>query len=199
MGKLIARLKFLVDWAGTVFLLIGWLGWTAVISGLLTTAVGVIWAIIIGVPKPIVIMAGYCTIAGTVVLAMAPLAFQAFSRMAAANVSQDATAPRKPNAAVWHHLPKFTLYQAACLLADITPASELNFYTLEGDALAWQDALSAEMQSGQISYIATRSDVKMFEVGQGDFWRPGQDTEIDREELKRFAERHGIRPRFLFP
>jgi hypothetical protein len=57
------------------------------------------------------------------------------------------------------------------------------------------------MQSGQIDYIASRSDVKSFEVEERgrDFWRPGLDTEVTRAELQRFAERHDIRPRFLFP
>jgi hypothetical protein len=111
--KLIARLKALVDWAGTAFTLIGWFSGTAWITGIGVAVGGAIWAIIIGVPEPIAIMAGYCTLAGGVVLSLSPLAYRAFSRMAAAPIPQASAVPQKPNAAVWQHVPKFTLYQAA--------------------------------------------------------------------------------------
>ena len=105
MRKLITRLKSLVDWAGTAFTLIGWFGGTAWITGI-GIAVGVaIWAVVRGVPVPIAIMAGYCTLAGGVVLAMAPVAYRAFSRIAAAPVPHDAAIPQKPNADVWPLVP----------------------------------------------------------------------------------------------
>jgi hypothetical protein len=99
--KLITWLKALVDWAGTAFTLIGWFGGSAWITGIGIAVGGAIWAVVKGVPAPIAIMAGYCTVAGGVVLAMAPVVYRAFSRIAAAPVPHDAAIPQKPNADVW--------------------------------------------------------------------------------------------------
>jgi hypothetical protein len=190
--KLIAIVKSLVDWTGTVSLVIGWLGWTAATTGIFAAVGGAIWAVVVGVPAPIAIMAGYCTIAGTVCLALSPLAYRAFSRIASAPVPHDTAVPQKPSAAAWQHLPKFTLVQAACLLADVTPV----FGRIpEGDAEAWFETLRAEIQSKQITYIRSIYDKKYtFEDG----YHPQYHTEISRAEFQRFAERHNIRPRFLF-
>jgi hypothetical protein len=68
--KLIAIVKSLVDWAGTVWTVIGLLGLTAAITGI----GGAIGAAIIGVPTPIAIMAGYCTVVGGVYLTVLPAA-----------------------------------------------------------------------------------------------------------------------------
>jgi hypothetical protein len=67
---------------------------------------------------------------------------------------------------------------------------------MEGNAEAWYETLRAEIQSKQIAYIRTIHDAHYtFKNG----YHPHAGTEITREELQRFAERHDIRPRFLFP
>jgi hypothetical protein len=189
--KLIASLKTVVDWTGTVFVVIGWLGWTAAITGIFAAVGGAIWAVVVGVPAPIAIMASYCTLAGGVCLALSPLAYRAFSQMATSPAPHDAAVPQKPSAATWQHVPKFTLGQAACLLADVTPVLRIP----EGDAEAWFETLRAEIQSKQITYIRSIHD-KNYAFSDG--YHPHQHTEISRIEFQRFAERHGIRPRFLF-
>jgi hypothetical protein len=186
--KVIASVKSLVDWVGTVWTLVGLLGLTAAITGI----GGAIWAFVVGVPTPIAIMAGYCTLAGGVCLALSPLAYRAFSRMATFPAPHDAAVPQKPSAATWQHVPKFTLGQAACLLADVTPVLKIP----EGDAEAWFETLRAEIQSKQITYIRSSFD-KNYTFKDG--YHPQQHTEISRAEFQRFAERHNIRPRFLFP
>jgi hypothetical protein len=187
LRKLIAIVKSFVDWTQTVWAVVGLLGLTAAITGI----GGAIWAIIIGVPKPIAIMAGYCTIVGGVFLTVFPLAYRAFSRITTSPVP--AAVPQKPNAATWKHVPKFNLSQAACLLADITPV----WYIPEGsDAHAWFHTLRAEIQSKKIPYISSIHDTQhTLEDG----YHPYEGTEISRCELQRFAERHSLRPRFLFP
>jgi len=191
--KLLAWLKSLVDWAGTAFTLIGWFGGSAWITGIGIAVGGAIWAVVRGVPVPIAIMAGYCTLAGGVVLAMAPLAYRALSRIAAAPVHQDGAPTRKPNPDAWQHLPKYTLQQAACLLADVVPPS---VGIPEGDPAAWFATLAAEIQSKKVNYIPESLDYVNI---PGGFLPPAEIAEISREELQRFAERHRIRPRFLFP
>jgi hypothetical protein len=139
-------------------------------------------------------MAGYCTIAGGVALTMSPLAYKALSRMATAPVPKDASAPQKPNAAVWQHVPQFNLYQAACLLAEVTPS--YNSWKMGGDAQAWFETLIAESRAKEMTHIPTIHDKKhTFSDG----YHPTQETAISRTELQRFAQRHGIRPGFLFP
>jgi hypothetical protein len=187
--KLIAIVKSLVDWAGTGWTVIGLLGLTAAITGI----GGAIWAAIIGVPTPIAIMAGYCTIVGGVYLTVLPLAYRAFSRIATSPAPHDAAVPQKPSAATWQHVPQFTLYQAACLLAEVTPVLGRS---LEGDAEAWFVTLCAEIRSKKLPYIRSIHD---HQYSFKDGYHPHRDTEISRAEFQRFAERHGIRPRFLFP
>jgi hypothetical protein len=190
--KVIGIVKSLVDWTGTAITVIGWLGLTAIITGFGTAVGGAIWAVIIGVPTPIAIMAGYCTLAGGICLALSPLAYRALSRIATSPVPPDTAAPEKPNAATWQHVPKFALYQAACLLADIIPV----FRIPKGDAEAWYDTFRAEIRSKEIAYIPSIHDSRKT---YPDGYHPDGNTEITRAEFQRFAERHDIRPRFLFP
>lgn len=192
--KLIAIGKSLIDWAGTAITVVGWLGWTPAVIGIFAAVGGAVWAVVRGVPVPIAIMAGYCTIAGAAVLTVAPLAYRAFSRMAAAPAPHDAAAPQKPNATVWQHVPQFSLYQAACLLADVTPAYASS--KMEGDVQAWFETLRAEILLKKMAYISSVFDHTRTYKG---LYRPNWETEVSREELQRFAERHDIRPRFLFP
>jgi hypothetical protein len=191
---LVARVRSLVDWAGTIWSVIGWLGGTAWITGVGIAVLGAIWAVVKGVPVPIAIMAGYCTFVGAVVLTLAPLAYRALSRIAAFPVPHDAAAPQQPNAAVWQHVPNFNLYQAACLLAEVTPA--YNSWKMEGDAQAWFETLIAEIRAKEMTHIPTIYDKKHT---LSDGYHPNQETTVSRAELQHFAQRHRIRPRFLFP
>ena len=151
MRKFIATLKSLFDWAATAWTVIGWLGGTAWITGIVIAIGGAVWAVVRGVPVPIAIMAGYCTFVGAVVLTLAPLAYRALSRIAAFPVPHDAAAPQKPNATVWQHVPQFSLYQAACLLADVTPAYAS--WKMEGDVQAWFETLVAEIRAKEMTHI----------------------------------------------
>src|SRR5262245_39345783 len=61
----------------------GWLAyriiWILVVSGILGSVGGAVWSVLIGVPTPIAIMAGYCTLVAAIYLALAPVAFRALS------------------------------------------------------------------------------------------------------------------------
>jgi hypothetical protein len=113
--------------------------------------------------------------------------------MATAPVPGAATR-QKPNAAVWRLVPKFTLAEAACLLADVVPSVGIS----NDDAYALFQTLVGEIQSKQVTYIPTGLE---YVSAPGGILQPVEQTQISREELQRFAERHDIRPRprFLFP
>jgi hypothetical protein len=67
---------------------------------------------------------------------------------------------------------------------------------MEGDAQAWFETLIAEIRAKEMTHIPTIHD-KKYTFSDG--YHPNQETTVSRAELQRFAQRHGIRPRFLFP
>ncbi len=96
----------------------GWLAyrvvWVLFATGIATAMGGGVWAVLIGVPLPIAIMAGYCTLVGAVYLAIAPLAYRALAQSPANNSSPQ---PNKitPDYKVWSHIKVLGLQQAAFL------------------------------------------------------------------------------------
>jgi hypothetical protein len=73
MRNLLERFRDVFNW--------GWLAyrvvWVLVATGVASAIGGAVWAMLIGVPLPIAIMAGYCTLVGAVYLAIAPMAYRA--------------------------------------------------------------------------------------------------------------------------
>jgi hypothetical protein len=63
-------------------------------TGLIGSTGGALWAIVLGVPTPIALMVGYCTLVGAVYLAMAPLAYRALAQSPSNQIAaQSKTAP----------------------------------------------------------------------------------------------------------
>jgi hypothetical protein len=63
-------------WARFIWGVLGALGATAGITGVAVAVGGAIWAIILGVPIPVAIMAGFCSFVGTVYLTLMPWAWR---------------------------------------------------------------------------------------------------------------------------
>ncbi|MEA2914183.1 MAG: hypothetical protein QOJ15_6264 [Bradyrhizobium sp.] len=86
-------------------------------TGVLGGIGGAMWAVLTGVPLPIAIMAGYCTVVGAVYLAIAPLAYRVLSQIPKRAVSKKA--PLVPNYTAWRRLDVYEVQDAAKLWVDI--------------------------------------------------------------------------------
>src|SRR5579871_5010757 len=108
-------------------------------TGVLGSLGGAVWAMLIGVPLPIAIMAGYCTFVGAVYLAIAPLAYRALSEVP--RRTQVAKKPPTPNYSAWRHLEAYELQDAAKLWAEIDPNSGSTY-----DSSAWAEVFKAKIK-----------------------------------------------------
>ena len=101
---------------------------TLFISGVGLAVAGAIWLIKSGIPLPLALMAGYCTVVGAVYLAMAPFAMRALQRNRLGS-KQSNKENSLPNYEAWKHVDTISLLQASRLWCDIDPS--LNYETLD--------------------------------------------------------------------
>jgi hypothetical protein len=168
----------------------GWLAYRVIyvlaISGILSAVGGSVWAVVIGVPLPIAIMAGYCTVVGAVYLAMAPLAYRALAQ-------SPANKPEKrkiiPNYTAWRHLESYGIYDAAKLWCDVDPIGNGT-----PDSAAWAEAFKAEVKKGslKLEYYSDDGSRQLYEKSN-----PTTDSKVTRESLKKFGKDRGHDPIFL--
>jgi hypothetical protein len=178
--------KEAVEWAVAIWHILGWLGFASIISGLAISVGGGVWAVIIGVPLPIAIMAGYCTFIGAVFLTMSPMAFRSLT-----NIRQAApkTKIEPLTYEAWRHVDQFTISAAARLWSDIDPNEADTVKTA-----AWQNAFIAAIKKGEMGIVPKGFGhaAEEYECNHAD-WA----TNVTREELKKFAKKYGYAPRFL--
>jgi hypothetical protein len=110
------KIRDAFNWGLFAYRLVVLLGLTGIASAI----GGAVWAVIIGVPTPIALMAGYCTLVGAVYLAMAPLAYRALGQSPPNRIS---SAKGVPDYKVWSHVRILRLKQAAFLWCDCDPNS----------------------------------------------------------------------------
>jgi hypothetical protein len=133
-----------------------------------------VWLIKIGIPLPLALMAGYCTLVGAVYLAMAPAVFRlVFNAPISKRIEQK---NQLPNYEAWKHVGTMTLAQASHLWCDIDPDLPDTL-----DTSAWLKALAFAWRKGDL-IVAHRE---------------GTPAMVTRDALKLFAKKHGYDPRFL--
>jgi hypothetical protein len=128
-------------------------------------------------------MAAFCVLMAALYLTQFP---------AIASATKQVKPEGRPDSEIWRHVSRFTLGQAACLLADITPEGEERVPW--GDADGWYQALKLAIEGGEIKHEKTEYDLRHTFNG---VYRPFEGTRISRESLKRFAEKRAVRPAFL--
>lgn len=193
LGK-IKKVKDAHSWFKFVFDVLGYLGLSALVSGLIASIGGGVWAVIKGVPIPIAAMVAYCTLVCGICLTMVPLVLRklaARSPIATAGVpekQQKTTQP--PNYAACRLVPTYRLDEASHLWCDIDPNDSDTY-----DTAAWYKVLKAKIQE-RVLKVKTEwpSDRRMQEHEITD---PGDSTRITRLSLQEFAKSNGFDPRFL--
>jgi hypothetical protein len=181
------RIKAIISNVKAVLAILGVLELSASISTILVSVGGGVWAVITGIPLPLVVMAAFCTFTGGIYLALAPMAYRALTRI------QDAPPPvRRPDPEIWRHVSRLELFQAACLLADIEP--DFTIVDKPGDANGWLTVLRDALRSDEIKYIKTVYDSQHV---LADGYHPHKETVISRESLQQFAAKRHHRKAFL--
>ncbi|SRR6266849_7026754 len=138
MWAWLGRIKDTWSWGRFAGQLAGALG----ITGLVSSVGGAVWAVVLGVPLPIALMVGYCTLVGAVYLAMAPLAYRALAQSPANSMEKERITP---NYVAWRHLESYEIRHAARLWCGVDPAQESTL-----DTNAWTHAFIAAVKKGDL-------------------------------------------------
>jgi hypothetical protein len=181
MRKWLERFRDAFNWGWLAYRII----WILAATGILSAVGGTVWAVLIGVPLPIAIMAGYCTLVGAVYLAIAPLAYRALANSPANSRAIPIIAP---DYRLWRLKKVLTLSQAAHLWNNRDPSIVVGTPDIEGIFELFKEAI----QSGSMPIVLSPGSNSMIEVAY-----PDKTTRVNRESLKQFAKTHGYDPAFL--
>jgi len=136
MRKLLEQFRDAFNWGWLAYRVI----WVLAATGILGSIGGAIWAVMIGVPLPIVIMAGYCTFVGAVFLGMVPLAYRVLAALPQVATTVRKKEPPKPNYTAWQHLESYEMQDAAKLWSNVDPNSAST-----NDSIAWYKVFKAKV------------------------------------------------------
>jgi hypothetical protein len=164
---------------------IGLSGIVVLSSGILVTLICTVWAIVAGVPHALAIMAGYCTLVGSVCLCAALLIIQNLS----GKKNQTSTKPQ-PNYTAWSLVTKLRVSDASRLWCEIEPGCPAS-----QECIAWAQAILDAIRRGELP-VCERAGINRPRAEQ-ERANPGWHTEIEREALKVWAQSHGHAPTFL--
>jgi len=179
--------KETVEWWNVGWHVIGWLGLTSLLSGLAVAVGGAIWAVIIGVPKPIAIMAGFCTLAATICLTLVPSAYRVLAKAPAAIAESK---PPEPNYNAVRLRDEFSIEEASCLWCDLDPNTGAS--TL--DTAEWRKVLLEAVKKGKLELIPESFGRGAIEMERR---QANRYTRVSRAELKKFAASIKEDPKFL--
>jgi hypothetical protein len=186
MRAWLGRIKNTWSWGRFAWQLAGALG----LTGILGSIGGAVWAVIQGVPLPIALMVGYCTLVGAVYLAMAPLAYRALSNSSSNSVG-GTNSKVIPDYKLWRHIQSLTVGQAAHLWNERDPAVKVEAPDVDGVDQLLRDAI----KRGELRLVLwAGADSSNFSLAKS---FPDSGTRIDRGSLKQFATKNGYDPIFL--
>lgn len=166
---------------------VGPLGAAVIGIGSAISVGGTIWAIALDVPPPIAIMVGYCALAGTACVAVAPLVFRTLT---SAPSTETVVAKTGPNYPAWKLVKTFSVSDASRLWCGIEPGCPLT-----QESTAWARALLDAISRGELAVAEKRGPKSPF--AERDRGSDGWHTEVTRDALKAWAQLHGHNPTFL--
>lgn len=158
--------------------------------GILTGAAGAAWSVIAGVPLPIAVMAGFCTLVGIIYLGMAPMALRSLTQPRETEIGQTKKMA-KPNYTAIRHVEIFSLSAASKLWNDIDPNEGPTL-----DTLAWLEALEDAVRRKELPIVSRYQEYDR-DMRKVEHEHPDMDTKVTKAALKEFAKRHNYDPRFL--
>jgi hypothetical protein len=184
------KIKEAWGWAKTVWEVLGWLGFTAAITGVAASIGGAVWAVIIGVPLPIAIMAGYCTFVGAVYLVIAPMLFRALGLGATRSAGSIAAIKTPPDYNAWRQLKLIRLSQAAYLWCERDP----NIESDDPEIQTWLEVFKDAIKHGDLRLNLNWADSDDLRHA---IMFPDDNHTVARSDLQAFAKKRGYDKRFL--
>lgn len=188
MWKALDKAKAVWDRVSFVWMVIGWLGFAGLFTGIAASIGGSILAMATGVPIPIVIMAGYCTLVGAVYLGMAPLAYKTLAAASGRGYRNSRDEPPAPDYAAWLHIETLSLLNAARLWCDYDP-----HYAPKGKAASKVETallmLKDAVKRGELALAPGHEAI--------DRRYPDSNNSTTRSALRDLAKRRSLAPRFL--
>jgi len=177
------------SWINFIWHILGWTGLAPIVSGVAVMAVGVVGAMIKGLPWPIILMAAYCTLVGVVYLSMAPLAFKVLN---AARQKVNGYERKTPNYEAWKYVDKFTLVEASYLWNNLDPCSAGNYTS---DVKTWVIAFREAITAGKLEFIP--SSPESFDAITYEKEHPDDRTHVSRSHLAAFAIKNNYKREFI--
>jgi hypothetical protein len=172
--------------------LYSWYSFVVGVGALLVTGVGLavggaVWLVTAGIPLPLALMAGYCTLVGAVYLAMAPFVYRVLRQTPIVTKPGE---DNRPNYAAVRLQHQYSLGPASRLWVDLDPGAYATY-----DSQAWYETFVSAIQQGKLKFqpkFPRISDKIAYEKQH-----PDLDTTVTREEFKRYAASIGEDPVFL--
>jgi hypothetical protein len=153
LWKWIKKVKDFNSWYSFGSNIVRLIIWIGISSGVSVSVLGVVAAIIKGVPWPITLMAGLAVFLAVVCLAATPLIIRAaIQSITPVPEPTQTRQPVRPHWDAWKHVEKFTVHQAACLLENLEPST----HPKDSKISAWMDGLCAAIRTGQLAFIPRR-------------------------------------------
>ena len=180
-----SHVRYMLAGFGKIYSTIGLSGIAILSVGAIVAAFCTAWAIEVGVPLPLSIMAGYCTLGVSACLCAALAVAQ---KRPDSKVQTSAT--RQPNYAAWSLVASLRVSDASRLWCDIEPCGPASH-----ESIAWAQAMLDAIKRGELP-ICERPGVDRRRIDQ-ERENPGWNTQIAREALKAWAQSRGHTPTFL--
>jgi hypothetical protein len=186
--KWLKKVKDVYSWYSFASGIAGLTGISLIVSPVVALVVGVVGAAIKGVPWPITLMAGFCTLVAVIYLIALPIFIKSAIHSASPNIADE---PIRPHWEAWKHVEKFTVREAAYLLMNLDPSTHSKDPKID----AWMKALRAAIRTGDLDFInATKPG--MVSIGSLREY-PSESTEIPKLALIDFAKRNNIDLKYL--
>jgi hypothetical protein len=154
---------------------------------------GAVWLVTAGIPLPLAIMAGFCTLVAAIYLAMAPMAYRALRQMPTINPARNDS----PNYAAVRLQHEYTLAAASQLWVDRDPNASATY-----DSQAWYKTFVSAIQRGKLKFKPKKADPSDHPSSYErriayEQQYPDRKTTVTREEFKRYAASINQAPAFL--
>jgi hypothetical protein len=173
-----------------------WYSFAAGVSALAITGAGfavggAVWLVHAGLPIPLALMAGYCTLVGAVYFAMAPLAYRALVAVqvkAPPKVAKNILAPINLTPIRLQH--QYELGAASRLWVGLSPNSSNSTQ----ESSAWYETFVSAIQQNKLDISARHIERRLIEAEKSN---PDWTTIVSRKEFQRYAASIGQDPPFL--
>jgi hypothetical protein len=187
MRKWLERFRDAFNWGWLLYRVI----WVLVVTGIGSAIGGTIWGVMIGVPGPILLMAGYCTLVGAVYLAMAPLAYRVLSQSPANTLAaKGPKRPEPPNYPAVRLMHQYSLEAAGKLWADVDQNAQGTY-----DSESWYQVLKGAVQRSELPF--EMAEPRPRGTVSREPGKIGYSTIVTRKNLQKFASSINQDPIFL--